>query len=92
VTDDLASLDVAPDGAALLAELHAALTRYVVLPSPESADAIVFWITATHAAPAWNCAPRLDVTSPVKRCGKSRLPRPAADREHQPGRSGPLDR
>ena len=23
--------------------------------------------------PAWNCAPRLDVTSPVKRCGKSRL-------------------
>ena len=33
----------------------------------------MLWITATHAAPAWNCAPRLDVTSPVKRCGKSRL-------------------
>jgi hypothetical protein len=61
------------DGAALLDELRGALTRYVVLPSPEAADAIVLWITGTHAAPAWHCAPRLDVTSPVKRCGKSRL-------------------
>src|SRR5690242_5752333 len=60
-------------GAELLSQLHAALTRYVVLPSAEAADAIVLWIAATHAAPAWNCAPRLDVTSPVKRCGKSRL-------------------
>jgi len=65
--------DAMTDGAALLAELHAALTRYVVLPSVEAADAIVLWIAATHAAPAWNCAPRLDITSPVKRCGKSRL-------------------
>ena len=70
---NLDDLDVQLDGAALLDELHAALTRYVVLPSPEAADAIVLWIAATHAAPAWNCAPRLDVTSPVKRCGKSRL-------------------
>ena len=60
-------------GAELLGQVHAALTRYVVLPSPEAADAIVLWIAATHAAPAWNCAPRLDVASPVKRCGKSRL-------------------
>ena len=62
-----------PIGARLLDELHQALTRYVVLPSPEAVDAVVLWITATHAAPAWNCAPRLDITSPVKRCGKSRL-------------------
>ena len=60
-------------GAEILGQLHAALAKYVVLPSPEAADAIVLWIAATHAAPAWNCAPRLDVTSPVKRCGKSRL-------------------
>jgi hypothetical protein len=62
-----------PIGARILDELHQALTRYVVLPSPEAADAVVLWIAATHAAPAWNCAPRLDITSPVKRCGKSRL-------------------
>ena len=33
----------------------------------------MLWIAATHAVPAWNCAPRLDITSPVKQCGKSRL-------------------
>jgi hypothetical protein len=60
-------------GAELLGQVRAALTRYVVLPSVEAADATVLWIAATHAAPAWNCAPRLDITSPVKRCGKSRL-------------------
>ena len=60
-------------GAEILGLVHRALARYVVLPSPEAADAIVLWIAATHAVPAWNCAPRLDITSPVKRCGKSRL-------------------
>ena len=61
------------DGAELLGELHAALTRYVILPSPEAADAVVLWIAASHGVQAWHCAPRLDITSPVKRCGKSRL-------------------
>jgi hypothetical protein len=61
------------DGGQLLGELHAALTRYVILPSPEAADAVVLWIAATHGQEAWYCAPRLDITSPVKRCGKSRL-------------------
>lgn len=62
-----------PIGARLLDELHEALTRYVILPSPEAADAVVLWIAATHGVEAWYCAPRLDITSPVKRCGKSRL-------------------
>ena len=70
---NLEDLDTAPDGVQLLGLVHRALARYVVLPSPEAADAIVLWIAATHAVPAWNCAPRLDITSPVKRCGKSRL-------------------
>ena len=61
------------DGEQLLGELHAALSRYVILPSPEAADAVVLWIAATHGVQAWHCAPRLDITSPVKRCGKSRL-------------------
>jgi hypothetical protein len=60
-------------GAQLLGDLHAALTRYVILPSPEATDAVVLWIAATHGVQAWHCAPRLDITSPVKRCGKSRL-------------------
>jgi hypothetical protein len=62
-----------PGGAGLLGELHAALTRYVVLPSPQAADAVTLWVAATHAQPAWEHAPRLAVVSPLKRCGKSRL-------------------
>jgi hypothetical protein len=60
-------------GASLLDELHAALTRYVVLPSPEAVDAVTLWITATHAQKAWEHATRLAIISPEKRCGKSRL-------------------
>lgn len=61
------------DGAALLDMLRAALVRYVVLPSTEAADAVVLWIAATHAQPAWAHAPRLVIRGPEKRCGKSRL-------------------
>lgn len=62
-----------PPGARLLDELHQALTRYVVLPSPEATDAVVLWIAATHAVPSWEHAARLVIKSPEKRCGKSRL-------------------
>ena len=45
----------------------------VVLPSDHTAAAVVLWIAATHAVPAWNTAPRLVIKAPEKRCGKSRL-------------------
>jgi Protein of unknown function (DUF3631) len=61
------------DGAHLLDELHTALTKYVVLLTPEAEDAVALWIAASHAQPAWEHAPRLAVVSPEKRCGKSRL-------------------
>jgi hypothetical protein len=60
-------------GAELLDATRAALTRYVSLPSAETADAVVLWIAATHAQPAWAHAPRLVIRAPEKRCGKSRL-------------------
>ncbi|GAA3669169.1 DUF3631 domain-containing protein [Nonomuraea antimicrobica] len=60
-------------GATLLDALLAALTRYVILPTPEAAHAVVLWIAATHAQPAWPHAPRLVIRAPEKRCGKSRL-------------------
>jgi hypothetical protein len=68
----------------LLKELHAALTRYVVFPSPETADATTLWVAATHAQPAWEHAPRLAVVSPLKRCGKSRLVDVVAETCHTP--------
>ena len=60
-------------GAELLDQVRAAMSRYVVLPSPEALDAVVLWIAATHAQPSWACAPRLVIRAPEKRCGKSRL-------------------
>ncbi len=60
-------------GSRLLDELREALARYVVLPTDEAADAVALWIAATHAQPAWEHAPRLVITAPEKRCGKSRL-------------------
>jgi hypothetical protein len=50
-----------------------ALVRYVVMPSPEATDAVTLWIAATHVQPALYTAPRLVISSPEKRCGKSRL-------------------
>ncbi|REE96632.1 DUF3631 domain-containing protein [Thermomonospora umbrina] len=61
------------DGAALLDALLAALTRYVILPNEHTAHAVVLWVAATHAQPAWAHAPRLVIRAPEKRCGKSRL-------------------
>ena len=60
-------------GADLLDEVRGQLLRYVVLPNRQSADAVVLWIVASHAQTAWECAPRLVIKSPEKRCGKSRL-------------------
>ncbi|MFI6907342.1 DUF3631 domain-containing protein [Nonomuraea sp. NPDC050394] len=62
-----------PDGAALLDQLRDALTRYVILPSAEVADAVTLWIATSHAQPAMAHAPRLVIRGPEKRCGKSRL-------------------
>jgi Protein of unknown function (DUF3631) len=73
-----------PQGAAQLGELHAALCRYVVLPSAEAADAVTLWVAASHAQPAWEHAPRLAVVSPLKRCGKSRLLDVVAETCHAP--------
>jgi hypothetical protein len=72
------------DGARLLDELRQAFTRYVVLPSPQAADAVTLWTAATHAQPAWEHAPRLAVISPLKRCGKSRLLDVVAETCHAP--------
>jgi Protein of unknown function (DUF3631) len=61
------------DGAELLDELLDVLTRYVVFADRHAPVAVALWIAATHALPAFECAPRLVITSPEKRCGKSRL-------------------
>lgn len=61
------------DGAELLDDVTRTIGRYVILPSTSALVAVVLWIAATHAVQAWNCAPRLVIRAPEKRCGKSRL-------------------
>lgn len=61
------------DGARLLDDIAAAVSRYVVLPDTDTLTGVVLWIAATHAVPAWTHAPRLVIRAPEKRCGKSRL-------------------
>lgn len=69
-------------GAAILDELHAALTRYVIFPSSSAADAVTLYIAATHAQTAWEHATRLVIKSPIKRCGKTRLQEVARETVH----------
>ncbi|WP_027941306.1 DUF3631 domain-containing protein [Amycolatopsis taiwanensis] len=66
-------MNTTPHGAELLDTLHQALTRYVVMPSEHATNAVVLWVAATHAQPAWAHAPRLVIRAPERRCGKSRL-------------------
>jgi Protein of unknown function (DUF3631) len=60
------------DGAALLVEIVAQLERHVMLPR-EAATAIALWIMHAHCFDAFTISPRLVITSPEKRCGKTTL-------------------
>lgn len=60
------------DGGALLADLAAAVLRYVVM-QPEAADAVALWVMHAHCHDAADTSPVLAITSPEKRCGKTTL-------------------
>jgi Protein of unknown function (DUF3631) len=71
-------------GTDLLDALYDVLNTYVVFPGEHAAVAVTCWIAATHAVPAFECAPRLVLTSPEKRCGKSRALDIIAGTSHRP--------
>jgi hypothetical protein len=58
--------------ASLLDELVAYLRSYMVTTLAQ-AHATALWVAHTHALEAFEATPFLAVTSPLKRCGKSRL-------------------
>lgn len=60
------------EGAALLDALVATVRRYVVLPDVHTARTIGLWIVLTYFDAVVNVLPLLLVTSPTKRCGKTR--------------------
>lgn len=72
------------DGAQVLDELRDTLTRYVVFMDGHTAAAVTLWIATTHALPAFEHAPRLVLTSPEKRCAKSRTLDVIAGTCHRP--------
>lgn len=73
-----------PAGAQLLDDALSTFCRYVVFPDEHAAVGTVLWVTATHAVPAFQHAPRLVINSPEKRCGKSRLLDVIAGTCHKP--------
>ena len=60
------------DGIALLNELAVKISEYIILSQP-AADAAALWAVHTHAIDACHYTPRLFITSPDKRCGKTQL-------------------
>jgi Protein of unknown function (DUF3631) len=59
-------------GTELLNTIAETIRTYVVL-APEEADAVALWCVHTHAIDAAQQTPRLAITSPEKRCGKTTL-------------------
>lgn len=72
---DIGQVESVPEenGADLLDEVYATLTRYVAFANEHQPVTIALWTAATHALPAWHHATKLCITSPMKRCGKTRL-------------------
>ena len=62
----------AVDGAALLTELADTYKKYAVLP-PGAPDALALWTLYTYVFDAADVNPRLQLTSPLMRCGKTRV-------------------
>lgn len=60
------------DGAELLDQLCAVLQRHMVLPA-DAACAAALWCVHTYSLEAAQNTPRLAITSPEKRCGKTTL-------------------
>lgn len=69
------SFDDIPDepGWQVLDDVARFLDRFVVWPSDEIRDAVVLWIAHTHVIDALDFTPRLTITSPVRRCAKTRV-------------------
>ncbi len=60
------------DGAKLLDELSATIPRYMVMAA-EAVHTVALWVLFTYLLDAFETSPRLAITAPQKRCGKTTL-------------------
>lgn len=71
------------DGAALLDEIRNTYNRFAILP-PGAADALSLWVLHTYVIEAFDVTPYIDVWSPVKGCGKTRVVEISAELVYRP--------
>ena len=64
--------DLPVSGAELLEDMVGAITKYVWMPR-ECAVAVAIWCVYAHTFEVFPTSPRLAITSPEKRCGKTTL-------------------
>jgi hypothetical protein len=60
------------NGADVLSDVADAFSRYISLPSG-AADVLALWCAHAHSFEAFQCSPRLNISSPEKQCGKTTL-------------------
>jgi hypothetical protein len=60
------------EGMRVLAAVEVLITRYVVLPAPARL-AVTLWAITTHVADCFDSFPYLSLSSPLPRCGKTRV-------------------
>ena len=69
-TQHIASSMKLPD---VLEAVREFLSRYIVFTNEAQATAVTLWVAHTWVIEAFDYTPYLHISSPVKRCGKSRL-------------------
>lgn len=60
------------NGVEVLSDVADAFSRYMSLPSG-AADVLALWCAHAHCFEAFQCSPRLNISSPEKQCGKTTL-------------------
>ena len=72
---DLLDVEMWPEsmnGSEVLDQIADTFSRYIALPN-EAADMLALWCGHAHCFHAFQCSPRLNVSSPEKSCGKTTL-------------------
>ena len=59
------------DGAALARAIHAAMCRHMTFADPADPVAATVWLFGTYLMDVWRLWPKILISSPTKRCGKS---------------------
>ena len=72
VVEEISPWESPVDGGQLLNEISISIGKYMVLPRG-AISVISLWCVGTYCMDAWGLWPKLLITSPEKRCGKSVL-------------------